>query len=80
MRDWSLHAQTAGVMLSTDRVRPINRERLVTPAFIRLGVADLAYFTATGVAIYALPLWVTGPVGSTRLALGSRSACSLSLP
>ena len=78
MRDWSLHAQTAGVMLSTDRVRPINRERLVTPAFIRLGVADLAYFTATGVAIYALPL-VTGPVGLERLALVSRSACS-SLP
>jgi predicted MFS family arabinose efflux permease len=70
MRDWSLHAQTAGVMLSTDRVRPINRERLVTPAFIRLGVADLAYFTATGVAIYALPLWVTGPVGSNTSGAG----------
>ena len=54
-------------MLSTDRVRPINRERLVTPAFIRLGVADLAYFTATGVAIYA---WVTGPVGSNTSGAG----------
>jgi predicted MFS family arabinose efflux permease len=70
MRDWSLHGQTAGVMLSTDRVRPANRERLVTPAFIRLGIADLAYFTATGVQIFALPLWVTGPVGSDTSGAG----------
>ncbi len=70
MRDWSLHGQTAGVMLSTDRVRPANREPLVTPAFIRLGIADLAYFTATGVQIFALPLWVTGPVGSDTSGAG----------
>jgi predicted MFS family arabinose efflux permease len=70
MRDWSLHGQTAGVMLSTDRVQPANRERLVTPAFIRLAIADLAYFTATGVQIFALPLWVTGPVGSDTSGAG----------
>ena len=70
MRNWSLRAQTTGVMLSTDRVRPANRERLVTPAFIRLGIADLAYFTATGVQIFALPLWVTGPVGSDTSGAG----------
>lgn len=46
------------------------RERLFTPAFIRLAVADLAYFTATGVAIYALPLYVTGPVGSDKAGAG----------
>jgi predicted MFS family arabinose efflux permease len=40
------------------------RDRLFTPAFVRLAVADLAYFTAAGVAIYTLPLYVTGPVGS----------------
>ncbi|MGC0252315.1 MFS transporter [Pseudactinotalea sp. Z1748] len=40
-------------------------DRLLTPAFVCLGLADLAYFTASGVAIYALPLYVTGPVGST---------------
>jgi predicted MFS family arabinose efflux permease len=40
------------------------RERLFTPAFVRLAVADLAYFTAAGVAIYTLPLYLTGPVGS----------------
>src|SRR4029450_8709509 len=70
MPRWSIRTNTAGVMLSTTRVQPNNRGRLVTPAFIRLGVADLAYFTATGVAIYALPLWVTGPVGSNTSGAG----------
>ncbi|HEX6759315.1 MAG TPA: MFS transporter [Propionibacteriaceae bacterium] len=57
-------------MLSTARVRPDNRERLVTPAFIRLAVADLAYFTSAGIAIYTLPLWVTGPIGSDKSGAG----------
>jgi predicted MFS family arabinose efflux permease len=58
------------VTLSTDRLAASTRDRLLTPAFIRLAVADLAYFTATGVAIYALPLWVTGPVGSDKAGAG----------
>src|SRR4029453_1984324 len=70
MPRWSIRTNTAGVMLSTTRVRPNNRGRLVTPAFIRLAVADLAYFTATGIAIYTLPLWVTGPVGSNKSGAG----------
>jgi predicted MFS family arabinose efflux permease len=70
MPRWSVNAHTPGVMLSTARVRPDKRERLVTAAFIRLAIADLAYFTATGVAIYALPLWVTGPVGSDTSGAG----------
>lgn len=45
-------------------------ERLFTSAFVRLAVADLAYFTAAGVAIYALPLYVTGPVGSDKAGAG----------
>ena len=45
-------------------------ERLVTPAFVRLAMADLAYFTAAGVAIYALPFYVTGPVGSDTSGAG----------
>jgi predicted MFS family arabinose efflux permease len=57
------------------------RERLVTPAFIRLTLADVAYFTSTGVAIYTLPLWVTGPVGSDKsgagLALGAFAVSAL---
>ena len=56
--------------LLTDRVALGTRDRLLTPAFIRLAVADLAYFTATGVAIYTLPLWVTGPVGSDKAGAG----------
>ena len=56
--------------LSTDQAAAGTRDRLITPAFIRLAVADLAYFTATGVAIYTLPLWVTGPVGSDKAGAG----------
>lgn len=43
---------------------------LFTRAFILLAVADLAYFTADGVAIYALPLYVTGPIGSDEAGAG----------
>src|SRR6188472_1290851 len=58
-------------------------ERLLTAAFVRLTLADVAYFTATGVAIYTLPLWVTGPVGSDKsgagLALGAFAVSALIL-
>jgi len=43
---------------------------LLTPAFLMLAVADLAYFTAAGVAIFALPLYVTGPLGSDEAGAG----------
>jgi len=45
-------------------------ERLLTAAFVRLTLADVAYFTATGVAIYTLPLWVTGPIGADKSGAG----------
>lgn len=32
------------------------QERLFTPVFIALGVADLCYFTGFGIAVFALPL------------------------
>ena len=58
-------------------------ERLVTPAFVRLALADLAYFTAAGVAIYALPLYVSGPMGSdvagAGLAFGAFAVSALIL-
>ncbi len=44
--------------------------RLFTPAFVGLAVAELGYFTAEGVAVYALPLYVTGPVGSDMAGAG----------
>ena len=56
--------------VSTADTRPVTRERLVTAAFVRLTLADVAYFTSTGVAIYTLPLWVTGPVGSDKSGAG----------
>lgn len=45
-------------------------ERLFTRQFIALGVAELAYFTAFGVAIFTLPLYVTGPIGSDEVGAG----------
>jgi predicted MFS family arabinose efflux permease len=56
--------------LSTAAIPAGTRERLLTAAFLRLTFADVAYFTATGVAIYTLPLWVTGPVGSDKSGAG----------
>lgn len=44
--------------------------RLFTPAFIVLGIADLAYFTCVGIAILALPVYVTGPIGSDEAGAG----------
>ncbi len=61
---------TADVTISTAGARTETREPLLTAAFIRLTLADVAYFTATGVAIYTLPLWVTGPVGSDKSGAG----------
>lgn len=47
-----------------------NEERLLTRPFVLLGIADLAYFTSVGVAIYALPLFTTGPIGSDEAGAG----------
>ena len=49
---------------------PSPRGRLLTPAFVALSVADLAYFTANGVVFFALPLYVVGPVGSDAAGAG----------
>ena len=43
---------------------------MFTGAFVRLFFAELVYFTAAGVAIYALPPYVTGPVGSNEAGAG----------
>src|SRR3954467_13823366 len=49
---------------------PSRHERLLTPAFIALSVADLAYFTANGMVFFALPLYVVGPIGSDAAGAG----------
>lgn len=46
------------------------KDVLFTRAFAMLAAADLAYFTAAGVAVYALPLYVTGPLRSGRASAG----------
>ena len=46
------------------------RPPLITTAFIALAAADLAYFTADGVAIFALPLYVVGPIDGNEFAAG----------
>ncbi len=45
-------------------------ERLLTRDFWLLGLADLAYFTSVGVALLALPLTVTGRIGSDEAGAG----------
>lgn len=64
-----IRAQNADVTLTKFGAES-TPERLLTTAFIRLTLADVAYFTSTGVAIYTLPLWVTGPVGSDKSGAG----------
>jgi MFS family permease len=46
------------------------KARLLTVPFVLLGVAELAYFTSVGVAIYTLPLYTTGPIGSDEAGAG----------
>ena len=53
---------------TTGRLRV--REPLLTRPFVLLALAELAYFTADGVAIYALPVFVTGPLGSDAVGAG----------
>lgn len=55
---------------TTPGTRGRGADRLFTRPFVTLALADLAYFTASGVAIYALPFYVTGPLGSDESGAG----------
>jgi MFS family permease len=46
------------------------RPRLVTPTFLLLAAAALAYFTSAGMVIPALPRFVEGPLGGGNVAVG----------
>ena len=48
----------------------VARRRLITPAFVLVGVATLAYFTADGLLLPAVPLYVEGPLGGGDVAVG----------
>ncbi|MGH2674122.1 MAG: MFS transporter [Actinomycetota bacterium] len=50
--------------------RTIARPTLLTPAFLTVAVAELAYFTADGVLLPALPRYVAGPLGGGNIAVG----------
>ena len=54
----------------TTSITSTTRETLVTTRFAALTTAELAYFTADGVALLALPLHVTGPLGSGATGAG----------
>ncbi len=55
---------------ATTNARATAGDRLLTRSFVLLTAAELAYFTADGIAIYTLPLFVTGPVGSDMAGAG----------
>ena len=44
--------------------------RLFTPAFIGLGLVELAYFTAQGITIPLTPLFAAGPLGADEVGVG----------
>jgi len=45
-------------------------DRLLTPTFVLLGVGELAYLASGGMALYLIPVYATGPVGSSRAGAG----------
>jgi MFS family permease len=46
------------------------RSRLLTPAFLAVSLASLAYFIADGITIPILQTFVVGPLGGDRVAVG----------
>ncbi len=46
------------------------RPTLFTPAFVTVALAELAYFTAHGILLPALPRYVEGPLGRGNIAVG----------
>jgi MFS family permease len=46
------------------------KPRLITPTFFLIAVAALAYFTADGILIPAVPRYVEGPLGGDDVAVG----------
>jgi MFS family permease len=46
------------------------RPRLITPPFVLIALASLAYFTADGILLPAVPRYVEGPLGGNDVAVG----------
>jgi len=62
-------AQTVNAAAS-DTTTPAARPTLFTPAFVIVALAELAYFTADGMLLPALPRYVEGPLGRGNIAVG----------
>lgn len=50
--------------------QPPRRPSLITPAFVLIALATLAYFVAENVVLPILPLYVRGPLGGGDVAVG----------
>jgi MFS family permease len=50
--------------------RSVSRPRLVTPSFVLVGVATLAYFLGESAVFPVLPVYVRGPLGGDDIAVG----------
>jgi MFS family permease len=59
-----------GTTMSHGTADPGADGRLFTPAFIGLGIAELAYFTAAGILIPTTPLFAAGPLGADEAGVG----------
>ncbi len=53
-----------------ERPTPAQATPLVTPRFVAVAVAALAYFTGDGILIAAVPRFVAGPLGAGNIAVG----------
>lgn len=49
---------------------PPSATRLLTPRFLAVGLAGLAYFVGNGILIAAVPRFVAGPLGAGNVAVG----------
>ncbi|HEX6331620.1 MAG TPA: MFS transporter [Actinomycetota bacterium] len=52
------------------RAASVGRPTLLTPVFLTVAAAELAYFTADGVLLPALPRYVEGPLNGGNVAVG----------
>lgn len=65
------------------RILPADHERLLTPAFLAIALATLAFFVASGLFLPAIPRYTAGPLAAgdfgVGLVVGSFSLSSIAL-
>lgn len=62
--------QTLSIRRRNERAIAARRPSLLTPMFLTVAAAELAYFTADGVLLPALPRYVEGPLAGGNVAVG----------